>query len=32
VVVLLTEKLVQHASALSPWGYELSTMHAQSLA
>lgn len=23
IVALLTEKLVEHASALSPWGYEL---------
>lgn len=33
IVALLTEKLIQHASALSPWGYELSTpAHAQPVA
>ena len=28
LVALLTEKLVHHASALSPWGYELVRLHA----
>jgi hypothetical protein len=36
IVALLTEKLVQHANALSPWGYELSAFsasaHAQPMA
>jgi len=32
LVALLTEKLVQHANALSPWGYDGLWAHAQSVA
>ena len=31
-VALLTEKITQHASAVSPWGYELLDAGAQSVA